>query len=219
MTMLYAELAGHRVLSATVTIPRRGVWTADVMLTDAPPEGISGKVELTLATLTLVGTVVRGSAFQGSYKARMVGGAGGWRTVIGPKPYRSAAGLKRGPILKDAAREAGEEIDVTDDAVIGEYFPRASGPARRVLDLLYPNWWVGTDGRAKIVARATATIATPFDLVSYDAAIGRYTVATERPDSFAPGVRFVAPTIAQAQANLVVHELAQGKLRTVIYGG
>ncbi len=214
---LYAELAGNRVLVASVVIPRRGLWTADVMLTDAPANGIEGKVALTIAGLTLMGTVVRGSAFQGSYKARMVGGAAGWRRVIGPKPYRSTAGLKRGPILKDAAREVGESIEVTDDGVIGLFYPRARGPARDVLNYLYPNWWMAADGTTKISERPTTTVATPFELMRYDAGLGRYDIATERPESFLPGARFTAPTIQQAQANLVVHRLTEGKLRTVVY--
>lgn len=214
---LYAELAKHRVISATLTIPWCGLWVADVGLTEAPTRGLSGKIELKIAGLTMVGTIIRGASFQGNFRARLVGGAAGWRRVIGPKPYRSAAGLKRGPILRDAAREAGEEIDVTDDAVIGEFFPRAEGVAVKVLEVLYPNWWIAPSGRTQIAARATPTVSTPFDLISYDAAVGRYTIATEHPESFVPGARFVSPTTALAQVNLVTHELTQGKLRTVVY--
>lgn len=214
---LYAELDGNRVLTASVVIPRRGAWTADVMLVDAPTSAIEGKVDLTLAGLTLVGTVVRGGSFQGSYRARMVGGAAGWRTVIGRKFYRSPAGLKRGPILKDAAREAGEAIQVSDDATIGQFFVRARAPAVAVLEALYPNWWVDVDGTTKIAARTTPNVATPFELVSFNELLGLYTLATEHPESFAPGARFTSPTTTQAQANLVIHQLTEGKLRTMAY--
>lgn len=214
---LYAEFAGQPVFEATVVIPRRGMWTADLLLTDAPISSTAGKLTLTIAGLSLVGTVVRGNPFQDDYKARMVGGAGGWRRVIGPKAYRSAAGLKRGPILKDAAREAGEEIEVTDDGTIGQFYVRARDAAARVLDRLYPNWWMGADGKVRISARPTSNVSTAFELIAFNPGLGRYDIATERPESFVPGARFAAPTISPATVNLVVHQLSKGKLRTVVY--
>lgn len=215
---LFCELAGQHVFDASIDIPWRGIWTADLTLPDAVPDSAIGrKVTLTLAGLSLVGTVVRGAEFEGDYRARMVGGAAGWRRTIRPQAYQSAAGLRLGPIAKDAAREAGEEIVVTDDRVVGTFFIRAKDVASRVLDRLYPNWWVDVQGRAQLSARATPNIATAFDLVAFDAARKRYEVATDFPESFAPGAKFTSPTTRQAQCSLVCHRLSAGKLRTVVY--
>lgn len=217
MAEFYGDLAGHRVYVASLVIPKRGIWTADVTLPDPLDLAIGSRVTLTIANLSLRGTLIRASEFQGDYQARLVGGAGKWRNVIPARSYRSPAGLKRGPILKDAAREAGEEINVVDDATIGGFCIRAKNPAFRILDALYPNWWVDTDGKAQIRARPTGNVATKFDLVSFQPSTARYEIATEFPASFMPGMSFVSPTTAQATANLVEHQLSQGKLRTVVH--
>ena len=215
---LYCSVGGKRVFAAGIDIPWRGIWTADLLLPEELPAALrAGKLTLVIAGLSLVGTIVRGADFEGDFKARMVGGAGGWRRTIAARAYQSAAGLRLGPILKDAAREAGEEIVVSEDRVVGQFFIRAKDIASRTLDALYPDWWVDTAGRAQIAARAEPVVATAFDLLSFDPARGRYEIATEHPESFAPGAKFTSPTTAQAQASLVCHRLTEGKLRTVVY--
>lgn len=216
---VYAQLAGTNVLEATVTIPVRGAWTADLILTGAPESGTAGLLTLTIADLELHGTVVRGAEFQGKYSARMVGGYAGWRNTLGPKSYQSDGGLKLGPILQDLAREAGEQLSVADDRVIGTAFVRRSGPAVRTLDELYPDWWVDFDGVTQIGPRVGVTTSAEFQVLDKAPEEGRTELATESPASFYPGVSFAAPTIPLTTANMVVHRLSGGTLRTTVYAG
>lgn len=216
---VYAELAGTSVLTATVTIPVRGAWTADVTLVTPPSGGTAGLQTLKLADLELKGTVVRGAEFQGQYSARMVGGYAGWRNSLGPKSYQSDGGLRLGPILKDLAREAGEQVNVVDDRTIGTAFVRRSGPASRTLDELYPDWWVDFAGVTQIGPRPTSTTPAEFQVLDKAPEEGRTELSTESPAGFYPGVSFAAPSIPLTTANMVVHRLDGGKLRTTVYAG
>lgn len=216
---VFAELAGTQVLEATVTIPVRGTWTADLTLVEAPASATAGLLTLKLADLELRGTVVRGSTFQGKYRARIIGGHAGWRNTLGPKSYQSDAGLRLGPILKDLAREAGEQVNVEDDRVVGTAFVRRTGPATRTLDELYPDWWVDFDGVTQIAPRPTSTAAAEFTVIDKAPQEGRTIIKTESPASFFPGVSFVAPSIPLTTANMVVHRMRGIELQTTVYSG
>lgn len=216
---VFAELAGTQVLEATVTIPVRGAWTADVVLTGAPVSSTEGLVTLTIADLELSGTIVRGAEFQNTFRCRMVGGYAGWRNTLGPRSYQSDAGLRMGPILQDLAREAGEQVSVGDDRTIGTAWVRSTGPATRTLDELYPDWWIDFEGVTQIRPRPTATVAATFQVVGKQPEDGRTELVTDSPASFYPGASFVSPVIPLTTANMVVHRLTKGSLQTTVYAG
>ncbi len=217
---IYAELAGQPVLEATVTIPVRGTWTADVVLAKAVEQtSTDGLLTLTMADVTLKGTVVRGGDFQSSFRARMVGGYAKWRNTLGPKSYQNAAGLRLKPILTDLAREAGERINITDDRVIGTAFVRKTGPATLTLDELYPDWWVDAEGVTQIRPRPTSTVTAEFQVMGKQAENGRLEIDCESPAQFLPGASFAGPTIPLTTANMVVYRLKPDSLMITVYVG
>lgn len=94
------------VLVATITAPRVGVWVADLELaTETAPAG-----RVTLAPETGAawsGTVIAGGLHAGTWRGRIVGGAGGLRAELPATSYRNAT-LQ--DVLADAVREAGEAL-------------------------------------------------------------------------------------------------------------
>jgi hypothetical protein len=215
--MSYASLNGNQVLKATITIPMTGTWTADVVLEAEPQQALTGLLTLSVGSLTLRGTAARAGSFVGGYSARIVGGYLGWRRELSPKSYQSAFGLKLAPILTDAAREAGEQVNVTDDRTLAPAYVRRKAKGSRLLWELYPSWWMGLDGVTQIGARADSIVGSVFDVTDYDPYRGRVTVATSFPEAFVPNVRFTGVTTPELRASLVVHEVEQSKLRTVVY--
>lgn len=215
--MSYASLNGNQILKATITIPMRGTWTADVLLEAEPTQALTGLLTLSVGSLTLRGTAARAGEFVGGYSARVVGGYLGWRRELSPKSYASAFGLKLAPILNDAAREAGEQVNVTDDRTLQPAYVRKKAKGSRVLWDLYPNWWMGLDGVTQIGARADTIVGSAFDVTDYDPWRGKVTIATSFPEAFVPNVRFAGVTTPELRASLVVHEVETTKLRTVVY--
>lgn len=216
--MTYAALNGNQIVSAQITIPMRGIWTADVMLEQEPETSLTGLLSLTIGeSFTMRGTIVRSGEFVGTFSARLVGGYAGWRTVLAPRSYRSPLGLRLSPILRDAAREAGEQINVADDRTLQSFYVRPRGRASRVLTDLYPDWWIDFDGVTQIAERVSGVVGSSFDVIGYDPHVGKIEVATDAPQAFVPGVSFSDVTLAQKTANLVVHHVKAEKLRTVVY--
>ena len=76
------------ILSASVLMPRVGVWTADLEVdTDTAP---TGTVVLSSdAGPSWRGTVISGAVTLGTWRGRLVGGAGGLRKNLGPLAYQS----------------------------------------------------------------------------------------------------------------------------------
>lgn len=215
--MSYASLNGNQIVKASITIPMTGTWTADVVLEAEPQQALTGLLTLAVGSLTLRGTAARSGSFVGGYSARIVGGYLGWRKELTPKSYQSAFGLKLAPILSDAAREAGEQVNVTDDRTLNAAYVRRKAKGSRVLWELYPTWWMGLDGVTQIGPRADSVVGSAFDVTDYDPYRGRATLATSFPEAFVPNVRFTGVTTPELRTSLVVHEVEQSKLRTVVY--
>src|SRR4051812_47091673 len=115
--MAYCVLGGAAVVEATITLPRVGAWTADLVVegTTSP----SGKVVLAFGldnSISLVGTVVRAGLSRGAVVARVVGGAGGLDAVLAAKAY---GGCSLQLPLSEVLAAAGEALSPkTDSAVL-----------------------------------------------------------------------------------------------------
>ena len=109
--MAALHLAGAAVLAASIMKPRVGAWVAEVEIAaDTAP---AGAVELTPETGSpWRGTVISGGVHAGTWRGRVVGGAGGIRRLLPATSYRNAS-LQ--DILADVAREAGETLDAATD--------------------------------------------------------------------------------------------------------
>lgn len=226
------SLGQHRVTLGRITIPRVGAWSADVQTDDEIGEAeLSASLTLTLADLSLVGVRVRGEAWQGSTRVRLVGGAGGWRRVLAPRWYVSDAGVRSSTVLADLARDTGETV------APGSPLPTTLGPAyargrqagsATLADLARyaPGqalpWWVAPDGTTHLEARATGLVGAAFDLTGYDATRGIVEVGTETPAAFAPGLVLTSPRLPQSDGGRftisdVVHRIEGGRIRSDLW--
>ena len=211
----YAELDGNAITSATVIIPMQGAWVADVTIASAAVVGQRGTLEF--AGLTLACSLVRGSEMAGVRSVRVVGGAGGWRTVVQAREYHVEPALYSSVVVDDAAREVGETIVRVDaDTPIGTSYIRRHAVAGLILRDLCPNWYVRQDGATVLGTRQTGIVAKPFTVISQDGALGSVTVAADDVSDTLPGMTLKTVTAGDIPIGCVVHRLQGTSLRTTI---
>lgn len=131
--MALLQLGDSPVLSGQLTRPLKGSWTADLEVdADKAP---TGRVTLSGAGLSLVGTVVQSQSWNDRQRCRVVGGAGGMGRELAPAFYRSAS-LRT--IVTALLSAAGETLSTTSDAAtLARSVPvwvRLRGTAAAVLD-------------------------------------------------------------------------------------
>jgi len=209
-----ATLAGHRAVRAHVALPAWGAWYADVEL-DAEAT-LSGAVALKIAGLTLSGTVISGGPANGRSRYRIVAGAGGWGTTLPPKAYANDAGVKASAVLVDAATACGEQFDATTlpTTRLGPHWARHEGPACRALEQIAPSgWYIGEDGVTRIGARTATAWTGKAAHEPVDHASGSVVLAPETLEGLVPGAIVDGLTAVD-----VHHEVADGKLRSTIWG-
>jgi hypothetical protein len=213
---MLASLNGIQVQAGQIVFPYYGLWVADLALSNAPDDTVTDAT-IVLAGLTLQGTVFRGGSFLGNGSFRVIGGKGGWKNRIPPKFYQSSFGVKLRSVLTDVAREVSESVQVDVDRTLGQFYTREACPAGRLLWQLGRTWWVRADGVTQIGTRAPTVVTTPFDVLEgTNPSQGRVMVATDNPESWEPGVAFVAPTLSQKTVSTVIHHLSPNALRTEI---
>lgn len=171
------------VLSATVVMPRVGVWTADIEL-DADT-ALTGTVVLASdAGPSWRGTVVSGALHLGTWRGRLVGGAGGLRRPIGPTAYQNPT---LGDVLADALREAGETLASSSASLAqstSALWHRIAAPASRTVDAVAraQGWpWRVLDDGAVWMGPETWDPADVADIevLGFDPVEERYTVGGE----------------------------------------
>jgi hypothetical protein len=194
----FASVAGLSVVSGTLMIPLVGAWTADLHL--AGSTQISGSVQIVIGNLTLQGHVYRSEIYGGQVRARLVAGAGGWRTVIDSQGYGSSTGVNLSLVVGDAARACGETVNVAADANIGNAYTRADAVASDVLWQMLtqgfiPAWRVDPRGVTQLTAWPSTSVQTPFTVTDQKPDEGVITVATEDYASWMPGVTFINPVL------------------------
>jgi hypothetical protein len=207
---VFGHIEGHTVIRATVHVPARGVWWADVDLEGDPD--VSGRVTLTLGQLELSGTILESQA--GTHglqrRVRLAGGAGGWGTVLRARAYHSDAGVQARTIVEDAAREAGEELGNISPAVerIGPDYVRQAGPASRVLEDAIGGvpWWVDYDGKTQVGPRSSAAAeGSSYEVLEYEPRARLVTLAVD--DLRAVGIGTVLSDRLDAQQTVRELEL------------
>lgn len=205
---------GKRAVTATVTLPMFGAWSADIVMADG--EILDGAATLVIGDLTLKGTVVRQGSFAGSLSTRIVAGADGWRKELPSKGYSHVVGVKLSTVLGDVASESGESISVASDRSVGTFYTRDKGKARDVLSLLIgETWWIDNDGVTQTGARASTPIVTPFTVSKWDGAHGQFEIATEAISNWTPGRTFATSTVPLPQtiSSVTIESDNNGKLR------
>lgn len=198
---LYASLNGHPIVTASLNIPLYGAWCGDVVLSlTSSITSAQGGCTLTIGNLTLTGTAIRMGSFAGSRSIRLVGGYGGWRQTVTSKAYANSAGVRLSMVLRDVASEVGEQLSLAQDIQIGPFYIREQAPAQRVLRQLGgPLWWIDPGGVTHVGPRTSTSIATPFDVIEWSGAKGRFLVGTEDNASWLPGNTFSSSTVTTPQ--------------------
>ncbi len=184
----FATCNGHRLLALHVDVPNMGPWVADLDFEDAP--AVSGRVEIRLRGLTLIGTVA--PKLSGTHleqrKCRVIAGAGGWAHTITRKDYHNDAKIRAQLIAEDVAREVGETLGDFAPASerVGVHYTRSTGAASRVLEHVIGvgiPWWVDYAGRTCVGPRPSTplTIDGSYDVLAYDARHRSLTFAIDDP--------------------------------------
>jgi hypothetical protein len=218
--MSVLKINGERLSSATITIPRYGMFVADISMASAT--ALARDVKLEIGTLALTGYAFRMSSFAGTRSARVLGGFGGWRRKLKPRGYSHQAGVKLSTVLTDAARELGEQINVVSDRVIGTAWARERNTGRNLLNLVAPRgWWIDPAGVTQVGPRTGGLITSPFTVNSWSGGRGRFEISTEAYADWLPGRKFSAPTVTTEQTISMVQITAdnEGRLRTVVLSG
>jgi hypothetical protein len=213
MAAPFATLNGEQIMSGTIAIPLVGMWTADVAIDNDTIE--TGAVTLVIGNLTMQGAVIRSAPFAGQTKARIVGGGGGWRNVLPAKGYSNQSGVMLSMVLRDAASEAGEKVNVPNDTSIGPFYARPNDKASFSLRTLCPSWYVDASGTTQIAAWPVVAVGTPFTVIDQRPDEGIIEIATEDYTAWMPGASFTSATLAGTfQCYGVVYEFSKdGKFR------
>lgn len=212
--MTFASLNGNRIISGSINIPYYGTWSGDVVLAASAPLPVN--VTLVIGDLTLIGFVYRSASFTASRSARIVGGFGGWRKIVPAQAYQNSSGINLSLVLKDAASIVGEQINVQQDVNVGTAFVRENAPASRLLRITAgPEWYMDPKGVTQVGLRPTGPITSPFNVIEWSGAKGRFEVATEVYTDWLPGRSFKSPNISVSQAiGMTTYTLDnEGKLR------
>jgi hypothetical protein len=210
------KFSGKIVTDARLFIPAWGCCYADISIDGEFP--LTGKQTLVLNDLNFSGTILSGGPATGRSFFRVVAGAGGWGKTVAKRSYANDAGVKLITVLIDVAQEVGETFDLTTidpSATVGTSFARPSEPASRVLEqVAQSNWYVDVDGLTRIGKRKPSDLTGKVTITSpTDRAAGEIELSSETIAAIKPGLMIEGLTILD-----VVHEIAEGKLRTNLYG-
>ena len=223
----FASCAGQQIVAGTLLIPAVGAWTADLHL--ATDQAVSGAVSVVIGNLTLAGTVYRADVYGGQVRARVVGGAGGWRTSIPPQGYGSSSGVGLATILGDAAQACGETIGSFNNLSVGNGYARVRFPSSVAGDVLWqllaqgliPSWHVDPTGVTQIAAWPTTTVQSPFTPTDQRPDEGVVVVATEDYAAWMPGCQFAHPLLDGTYTSAGVHYVwgKEGEFRFEVLTG
>jgi hypothetical protein len=194
-----ATVNGKNLLSATITEPRFGVWSA-VIDVDSD-EAITGKVTLEIDTVTWVGTVMKGDLHAGRFHAQVVGGAGKLATVLPAKYY---LGAPMSVVLGDLMLGTGEELSIAVDDLVRTFSVarwarpqgKASAAIKQCADEMGLVWRVLRSGTIWLGAEKWVDHKPEYDEI--DRAPGRDSmlIAPTAP-TLQPGVRFLTRNVSR----------------------
>ncbi len=221
----FSSCAGLQIVSGSLLIPKVGAWTADLEL--AGTGAVGSKVAIVIGNLTLTGTAIRAEAYGGQTKARLVGGAGGWRGSCPAQGYGSSSGVQLSTILGDAAQAVGETVNVANDTTIGNGYARVAFATSDAGDVLWhmidlgfiPAWYVDASGTTQVQDWPASTVTTPFTVTAQHTDKGVVEIATEDYASWMPGVSFTAPQLSGTFTSAGVHYVWDpgGKFRFEVF--
>lgn len=210
---------GLAALTAEITVPRIGVWHADVSLVrPGEVDALSGPVVLEMASTTWRGTVRRSGENKGVVTVRIVGGADGLSTEIAAKAYQ---GVPVRMVVEELLGEVGEVLaSASDAAILGgvlQQWSRSSGGAGRALAAVLEavgakTWRMLPDGTLWIGNDAwTPSALEDYQYIENAAGAGAIEIIAWDPVVF-PGEVF-----RDRKVSAVTHRWSSRQLRTRIW--
>jgi len=164
-----------------------GCWWCDADLTDAVE--LTGTVDMEMGGQRFRAAVVSGGAQDGRAAYHLVGGAGGWGSVVPAASYADDMGVKVSTVVSDAARAAGETVEAPPSTRLGPHYSRPELAASHVLNAVCPAaWFVGFDGVTRFGARPTVAFEEDAPRTRVDPRAGIVELAVESLGVLAPGV-------------------------------
>ena len=213
-------LAGKLVTSFALTIPRVGLWSAEVEVDDDTV--LSGAVDLVIEGRTWRGVVHRGGVELARGVYRVVG-AGALLGLLGPQAWRDTTLLE---VLRETVRAAGVELaaDLGDLSAVVTHWHRRAAPGTHTVAAVAEAagfaWRALADGTLWSGVDAWDLQILPAELVELlDAApsVGRYELAGEAALDVLPGRTVAVEDHGDVRVGLVEHRQHGAALRTVIY--
>lgn len=175
MDEAFVKVDGDSARSMQLRIPQSGRWSAEIVMSAAPPVGTT--VTIMVGAVRLVGTVVESMAgtYAGTTGLKVVAGYGGWSQALAARHYHNdGAGVRALAVAQDAARECGERLGTFTPVAerLGvDYTRAATVPAVKALeDAAGGNpWWVELDGTTSVGVRPEVPLdATLCPTLGYD---------------------------------------------------
>ena len=213
-------LAGQLVTSLSLTIPRVGLWSAEVEV-DADT-ALSGAVDLVVEGRTWRGLVYRGAVELGRWHGRIVG-AGALLGVLPPQAWRDTTLLE---VLRETARAAGVDLgaDLGDLSHAVTHWHRREAPATHTLAavaeaagfawraLADGTLWCGEDTWDLQVLPAELA-----EMLDASPAVGRYELAGTAALDALPGRTIALDDHGDVRVGLVEHRQQGAALRTILH--
>lgn len=184
-----ASLGGNTCTHARLQIPKWGRAWADVELAEAVV--LAGRQTLTIAEATYAMTITSGGVTDDARaRYRLVAGNGGWGTNLPPRAgYQSDAGIPASLVIRDAARDCGEQVGTLPTATLGPHYTREVGLASAIINYLAPqSWYVDAAGITQFGARATSSYGGQGTRTRVDPAAGVVELAVDEVANLQPGV-------------------------------
>lgn len=169
MTAPLLSLNGFPAKSLRVYVPEVGPWLAEVDLDDRVD--LAGAAALVIGASKLSGTIDPDAT--GSYlvstRASVIGGHLGWRRQAKARAHHNDAGVKASDVVNALAAEIGETVQGAGKEKLGVDYVRRAGTAARVLERLYPLWWVDYAGITQVAAaRPTSEATADVEIMDFD---------------------------------------------------
>ena len=213
-------LAGLLVTSLSLTLPRVGLWSADVEVDDDTL--LSGAVDLVVEGRTWRGHVYRGAVELGRGRYRL-SAAPALLGVLGPQAWRDTTLLE---VLRETALAAGLTLatDLGDLSALVTHWHRRAAPGTHTVAAIAEAaglaWRCLADGTLWCGLDAWDPQVLPADLLELlDASpsVGRYELAGTAALDILPGRAVALDDHGDVRVGLVEHRQHGAALRTVVH--
>ena len=210
-------LAGLLVTSLSLTLPRVGLWSADVEVDDDTL--LSGAVDLVVEGRTWRGHVYRGAVELGRGRYRL-SAAPALLGVLGPQAWRDTTLLE---VLRETALAAGLTLatDLGDLSALVTHWHRRAAPGTHtvaaVAEAAGLAWRCLADGALWCGEDAWDLQVLPAELLDASPSVGRYELAGVAALDILPGRAVALDDHGDVRVGLVEHRQHGAALRTVVH--